>query len=241
MTNIHMTLQGKGGVGKSFVASLVMQYLLENKIDVKGIDTDPVNQTFANYKNFNVKHLKLLEQSVIIPRNFDTLMEELLHSNCQYVIDNGATTFLPLAYYLKENEAFDLLAAAKKNVIIHTIITGGQALADTLSGLFSICTQIPKTANIVVWKNEFFGPITANGKNFEEMKVFEETKERISAIVTIPQQTSSTFGEDIKTMLDKKLTFNEITNSNEFSIMAKSRLARVKSILFDQIAIIPGI
>lgn len=241
MTNVHMTLQGKGGVGKSFVASLVMQYLLENKIDVKGIDTDPVNQTFANYKNFNVKHLKLLEKSVIIPRNFDALMEELLNSNCQYVIDNGATTFLPLAYYLKENEAFDILATAKKNVIIHTIITGGQALADTLSGLFSICTQIPQTANIVVWKNEFFGPIIANGKNFEEMKVFEETKERISAIITIPQQTSSTFGEDIKTMLDKKLTFNEIKNSNEFSIMAKSRLARVKNMLFDQIAIIPGI
>ncbi|GAA5110060.1 conjugal transfer protein TraL [Bartonella jaculi] len=241
MTNIHMTLQGKGGVGKSFVASLVMQYLLENKIDVKGIDTDPVNQTFANYKNFNVKHLKLLEQSIIIPRNFDILMEELLNSNCQYVIDNGATTFLPLAYYLKENEAFDLLATAKKNVIIHTIITGGQALADTLSGLFSICTQIPQTANIVVWKNEFFGPIIANGKNFEEMKIFEETKERISAIVTIPQQTSSTFGEDIKTMLDKNLTFNEITNSNEFSIMAKSRLARVKSMLFNQIDNIPGI
>lgn len=91
-----------------------MQYLLENKIDVKGIDTDPINQTFASYKNFNVKHLKLLEDSDIIPRNFDLLMEELLNSNCQYVIDNGASTFLPLASYLKENEAFSLLATAKK-------------------------------------------------------------------------------------------------------------------------------
>ncbi|WP_435896227.1 conjugal transfer protein TraL (plasmid) [Bartonella heixiaziensis] len=236
-----MTLQGKGGVGKSFVASLVMQYLLENKIEVKGIDTDPVNQTFANYKKFNVKHLKLLEQSVVIPRNFDTLIEELLNSNCQYIIDNGATTFLPLAYYLKENEAFDILANAKKNVIIHTIITGGQALADTLSGLFSICTQIPKTADVVVWKNEFFGPIVANEKSFEEMKIFKETKDRISAIITIPQQTSSTFGEDIKTMLDKKLTFNEVKDSNEFSIMAKSRLTRVKNMLFEQISNIPGI
>ncbi|QEG79327.1 conjugal transfer protein TraL [Bartonella krasnovii] len=241
MTNIHMTLQGKGGVGKSFVASLVMQYLLENKIDVKGIDTDPINQTFASYKNFNVKHLKLLEDSDIIPRNFDLLMEELLNSNCQYVIDNGASTFLPLASYLKENEAFSLLATAKKNVIIHTIITGGQALKDTLSGLFSLCTQIPPTASIVVWKNEFFGYIIYEGKNFEEMKVFKENKERISAIVTIPRQTSTTFGEDIKTMLDKRLTFNEITNSNEFSIMAKSRLARVKSMLFNQIDNIPGI
>lgn len=73
------------------------------------------------------------------------------------------------------------------------------------------------------------------------MKVFKENKERISAIVTIPRQTSTTFGEDIKTMLDKRLTFNEITNSNEFSIMAKSRLARVKSMLFNQIDNIPGI
>ncbi|AQX20907.1 hypothetical protein Bcsk_002470 [Bartonella sp. CDC_skunk] len=114
MSNIHMTLQGKGGVEKSSVDSLLMQYLLERKVEVKGIDTDPVNQTFASYKNFNVTHLKLLDQSVVIPRNFDTLMEELLNSKCQYVIDNGATTFLPLAYYLKENEAFDMLATAKK-------------------------------------------------------------------------------------------------------------------------------
>ncbi|KEC55614.1 P-loop NTPase family protein [Bartonella rochalimae] len=114
-------------------------------------------------------------------------------------------------------------------------------MGDTLTGLFSICTQIPPIANIVVWKNEFFGPIVANGKSFEEMKIFQETKDRISAVITIPQQTSSTFGEDIKTMLDKKLTFNEITDSNEFSIMTKSRLARVKNMLFEQIAIIPGI
>ncbi|WP_336293689.1 hypothetical protein [Bartonella sp. CB169] len=77
-------------------------------------------------------------------------MEELLNSDCQYVIDNRATTFLPLAYYLQENEAFDIPADAKKNVIIQTIITGGQALDDTLSGLFSLCTKIPSTVNIVI-------------------------------------------------------------------------------------------
>ncbi|WP_455474104.1 hypothetical protein [Bartonella sp. B30(2025)] len=106
----------------------------------------------------------------MIPRNFDALMEELLHSDHQYVIDNGATTFLPLAYYLQENEAFDILANVKRNVIIHPIITGGQALDDTLSRLFFLCTQILSTANIVVWKNMFFGPIIANGKELDMKK-----------------------------------------------------------------------
>jgi cellulose biosynthesis protein BcsQ len=46
---IHMVLQGKGGVGKSFVAALMAQYLQDRGQDPVCIDTDPVNATFAGY------------------------------------------------------------------------------------------------------------------------------------------------------------------------------------------------
>ena len=44
---VHFVLQGKGGVGKSFVASILGQYFQVRGRDVRCFDTDPVNQTFA--------------------------------------------------------------------------------------------------------------------------------------------------------------------------------------------------
>ena len=47
MANVHMILQGKGGVGKSFIASLLAQHKIADHKSILCIDTDPVNATFA--------------------------------------------------------------------------------------------------------------------------------------------------------------------------------------------------
>jgi len=49
---IHVVLQGKGGVGKGFVAALMAQFLQDRGRDPLCIDTDPVNATFAGYSAF---------------------------------------------------------------------------------------------------------------------------------------------------------------------------------------------
>ena len=50
MKQIHFILQGKGGVGKSFIASLLAQYLRDRKNgQVVCFDTDPVNPTLSRY------------------------------------------------------------------------------------------------------------------------------------------------------------------------------------------------
>ncbi len=48
--SIHLSLQGKGGVGKSLVASILAQYFLHTGRDLCCIDTDPVNQTLSQDK-----------------------------------------------------------------------------------------------------------------------------------------------------------------------------------------------
>lgn len=47
---VHFTLQGKGGVGKSFISSLLIQYLRDKGQLVTVVDTDPVNATLTGYK-----------------------------------------------------------------------------------------------------------------------------------------------------------------------------------------------
>ena len=43
-STIHLSLQGKGGVGKSLIASILAQYLLKRGKPVRCVDTDPARR-----------------------------------------------------------------------------------------------------------------------------------------------------------------------------------------------------
>lgn len=238
MKQVHFTLQGKGGVGKSFVSALITQYLRAQGEQVTAIDTDPVNATLAGYKAFDTQRLELMEGGSLVERNFDQLIERVVEEDTNFVIDNGAASFIPLSYYIAENDAINLIGDNGKQVVIHTVITGGQAIRDTLAGFASLVEQMPGNAQIVVWLNEFFGDIVAEGKTFEQMKVYQNNKDRVRGIVRIARQTGSTFGKDIQLMLDSKLTFDEVAQSPEFGLMAKSRLSQVRKGIFEQLAVV---
>ena len=67
---VHLSLQGKGGVGKSLVGSIVAQYYAHRGAEVQCIDTDPVNQTLSQYRALKAKHLKLLTSGNVDQRGF---------------------------------------------------------------------------------------------------------------------------------------------------------------------------
>jgi malate/lactate dehydrogenase len=224
MSTIHFILQGKGGVGKSLVASLLYQYLKEQGISVFGVDTDPINSTFSGYKELSVEPLNIMEGDDINQRRFDTLMETIFQQseNGHVVIDNGAATFLPLCSYLKENKALDLLCNEGHEILFHTVITGGQAVVDTATGLKTLAVSFP-TAPLVVWLNRYFGDISMNGKAFEEFKVYQENCAKFHAIIEIPCRKQSTFGKDLEDLFTRRSTFEGAINSN-LPVMTRQRL-----------------
>jgi hypothetical protein len=235
MKRVHFVLQGKGGVGKTYVASLLAQYHQEHDRDVVCIDTDPVNATFAGYKAFNVNRLELMEGNELNPRKFDQMMKQLVEEDSNFVIDNGAASFLPLSNYILENDVINMLTEAGKEVYVHTLITGSQGLRDTLTGFSKLAEHLPESAQLIVWLNEYFGQIVSeDGKQFEEMKVYTKHKSRISGLIRIPRQTATTFGQDVEMMLAHRATFAEVKESPVFELMAKQRLTMVKRNLFDQ-------
>lgn len=239
-TDVHLVLQGKGGVGKSLVSALLAQYFAETSgRDVKCIDTDPVNQTLSSYQALNAAHIRLMDGSKIDERNFDALMERLLSEDGIFVVDNGASSFVPLSNYLIENDALAMLADSGRRVYIHSIITGGQALFDTLGGFQSLASQTTN-ASLVVWLNEFFGPIEATDssgtvKTFKEMAAYTQHSDKVLGIVQIAKRNQDTFGRDIQEMISRKLTFAECLNSPEFAIMARQRLKTVQKDIYEQL------
>jgi CO dehydrogenase nickel-insertion accessory protein CooC1 len=73
MAKIHMILQGKGGVGKSFISSTLAQHKFAKGGNPLCIDTDPVNATFYGFKKLNVKQINVMNNDEIDPRKFDDL------------------------------------------------------------------------------------------------------------------------------------------------------------------------
>jgi hypothetical protein len=235
MAKIHMLLQGKGGVGKSFAAATLAQYKMSNGVVPLCIDTDPVNATFHGYKGLNVRRIELLDGDEINTRHFDALVELVASSTVDVIIDNGASSFVPLSHYLISNQVPALLADIGHQLVVHTVVTGGQALLDTVSGFAQLVGQFPAECLFVVWLNPYWGLIAHEGKGFEQMKAYITNKERVSAIVQIPLLKGETYGRDLSDMLQERLTFDEAIALTSHTIMTRQRLMIVKRQLFGQL------
>jgi cellulose biosynthesis protein BcsQ len=235
--SVHITLQGKGGVGKSLASVLLAQFLRQKDNAIRCIDTDPVNQTFHSYKALGVEFLKLIDSNTktINSRIFDELMERIFNEDATFVIDNGASSFITMTNYLVENNAIQMLNDAGKDVFIHTVVTGGQAFGDTLKGFAELVTQ-PAIRKVIVWINEFFGEVEAQGKTFKDMRVYVENSEKVHGIVHIPRLNQDTYAKDMEQMILNKLTFDEALESPVFRIMARQRLKNVRDDIYSQLA-----
>lgn len=224
MSAIHIVLQGKGGVGKTLISSLIFQYLTCKGYNVFGIDTDQVNSTFKGFSQLNVTVLDIGDNfDNIDQRKFDSMIDmiESCEDEQNLIIDNGASTFIPLCSYIKENDIFSMLNE-KHNVIVHSIVTGGQGISDTINGLHSLISNFNIT--LIVWLNRYFGEIKYEGKEFENFKIYEENKEKIAAIVKIPLKNVQTFGRDLEELFTRRQTFASAITDETLPIMTRQRL-----------------
>ena len=242
--NFHFILQGKGGVGKTTISCFLAQYVKDNlNQDCLCIDTDQVNGSFSHFKTLEVEKLLILEDNNINQRGWDTLIEKLLTtSKSNIIIDNGASSFVPLIGYAVENNIFEFLIDNKNeekdfegNVYIHVPISGGEGLHHTIAGVEKICETFEnENIKIIVWNNPYHGPIEINGKQFIESDVYKKYKNRIN-VLTLPKFNKDTFGEDIREMLEKHRTFKEVVNLETVSVMSRHRYRQVEKKIYELI------
>jgi hypothetical protein len=230
MSTVHFVLQGKGGVGKSYAAVLFAQYLRERGLPVSCFDGDPLNQTFGGFAALNVKKVDFLETTEkgrrINPRRFDDLVEEIANQpgDSHVIVDTGSSSFVALVHYLVAHDVFSVLSKMGHGVVVHTIVTGGQALLDTLHGAAQLIKQL-EGVRFVVWLNPFWGPVAEDGKSFEQMKTYQDMKKRIESVIALPAYSDELLPQDIGAMLKKRLTFKEAIESPEFTLMSRHRLS----------------
>lgn len=234
----HFVLQGKGGVGKSYVSAILAQYFRQRAKRIHCFDTDPVNATFAQYKCLNAHHLNILRRGAVHEKRFDELVDKICFGDGVFIVDTGATTFVPLWNYILENQILQFLRARERPVFVHTIVTGGQARSDTLNGLKRLA-DTTADKNIVVWLNEYFGELVkSEGDLFDELNIAEEQALKILGFVLIRDHNPQTYGDDVRQMMERRLTFDEAIKIPEFSLVSKQRLTIVRREIFEQIDVL---
>ena len=193
-----------------------------------------MNQTFSQYAELGAEHLALIRNGRIDSAGFDVLIDRLLAEDGIFIVDNGASTFVPLWSYIVENNALETLAAAGRKLYVHTVVTGGQALGDTLKGFKSLADSSAER-NIVVWLNEYFGVIERDGKTFTDMQAYKDSESKVFGLVNIPKRNPDTFGRDVEEVIARKRTFEDAIRNGTATVMSKQRLKMVQRDLFEQL------
>jgi len=229
-------LQGKGGIGKSLAASYLVQYHRHIGKPVKAFDADPVNASLAAMPGLDAQRVALVVDDAVDVKAADQFIEMLLTYDEDVVIDSGAASFLPLSSYLIDTEIAGLLDAAGRELVIHTIVTGGGSFMDTARGLEAVVEDFPATATLVVWTNEYFGPVRFEDVAFEDTTVYRNAKPRIAAMVNLKRQNPQSFGANLASLLERKQTFDEALNGTAFNTVERQRLAMIQREVFEQLA-----
>ncbi len=235
MARVNLVLGAKGGIGKSFIAALMAQYMIDNFIDksVTCIDLDFKTQTFSKYRGLDVDLVDIETDGEIDRTKFDVLVTRIAESQPDdvFVVDTGGNIYLSLMNYIKTNDVANFIMDMGHELLLHIPIMGGQELGETMETLREVVHEMPPAAMVVVWVNPFNGVVEKDGKTFEQSDTHLDAKDRIRTMVYIPKWRSD-MGRDVSEMLKARVTFEVADKMPGFHIMERQRLRIAKRYLY---------
>lgn len=256
---LHIFMQGKGGVGKSFCANMLMQYMIEQGMYVVGWDSDPSNQTLASFKGLNVKIMDTLEnQDNVQIGALDKLNEtislindntELQNQDVSAVLDVGSSNYIQTLNYLSSRRLDGLgILQSSLNIrmVFHVPIIGGEPYKDCWSNFNEMCFNLPD-CDFILWINNYPNRVFNSVLKMEDQKEYVANQDRVKGIVDMPTFEPTTDGKSLRLILNNNLTFNEVANlgsaidKRDLTVIEIYRGKRVKTAIFNAIDVIKGL
>lgn len=231
----HFVMQSKGGAGKSVCSALLSQYFIDllGVDNVMLIDTDPSNKTLGAFSSLNVDKVDVVTRNGAEARvnqsKFDVFINNFVNNQKLMVVDTGSGEFLAISSYLKANEMPEVLESMGKGLFIHCPVNFGQSEAETFQTLLMLSNNF-KSANIVVWENEYFGEAKTT-PDYKKLK-------NVVGVVRITKKNPDTDEKDFSNMLKNHLTFDDVDNSEDyemFGFMQKRRITNQQKEIYDQL------
>ena len=233
--SVHIILQEKGGIGKSFLSSILLQYLTDQGHPVVGIDTDPKNASLEAYKSLNVEKLHIMNGDGIDIEKFDDLLIKIDETNLDYVVDIGSSNFIGFNEYVTSEDTYNLIQEMGAKVYLHIIVVGGEAMTHTLNGLNNIVSgEVPKDS-VIIWENEHFGKLHET-KSVMDSDIIKSLADKIHGSVVLEQEKNSLVTNSMISMQKKHYTFADVPQSTKFNFVKKRRLENHKNHLWAKFA-----
>lgn len=192
--SVHIFLAHKGGVGKTTMAALLSEWILQQGVTPVVFDADAKNQTscIAQYKALNAirlaDKLTVLDNAgreVITADGFERLLESVLLEDGPHVIDTGANTYTQWLSYMQELDLPAALNEAARTPYLHVIVSGGEMCEETVGGALEVARKLPNM-KIVLWLNEHRDrAVMADGRDFLESVEFDAMKDSLLGIVSM--------------------------------------------------------
>jgi len=235
---LHIVFTAKGGVGKSYVSSLLAQYADSSGEPMRVLDLDQSNAMLARLPDLKAETVDLLTDSKFDDAKLDKIVRRMMTEPDTYLIDIGASTFQDVWRYFFENQVLELLRDEGVRVVVHCVLVGGVELPDTLSSFSQVAKKV-SGRDVIVWLNPLRGPVTANGKSFSEMKAFEDHKAKILAIVALPTPDDAVMTE-LRSLGLMRKTLLGVDSVDELDFLSKHRLKRHRDQIFKSIGDVWG-
>ncbi len=182
MARIHFISGEKGGVGKSFTARILAQYLIDSELPFVGFDSDQSHSTFSRfYSDFN---------SLIDVDDFESL-DKILEvaenkPRSEIVVDLAAQTARKLDEWIEQSDLFEILSAIDSTAYLWHVMDDGADSARLLEATLDKFSDSP--VQLVVVKN------MGRGNNFElfdKSSIFEKAQENKAIFLTLPKLQSA--------------------------------------------------
>ena len=165
MTNIHLIGGEKGGVGKSVVARVLAQYMIDKKLNFVGFDTDKSHGSLVRfYSDFASPMLIDSYESL------DTMVELAAENPGERIlVDLAAQTHERLVKWIDESGVLEALSEHGLSLTYWHVMDSGK---DSLSLLKSLFDRFGSRLNYVIVLNQLRG---------ERFDLFENSAENAQA------------------------------------------------------------
>ncbi|KLN60996.1 hypothetical protein WH96_11265 [Kiloniella spongiae] len=140
MGTTHFFLNGKGGVGTSYAASILAQHYIARNKRVLCVSTEPCGGNLRRYEAFNTKWFDIYCEDSSNPKSIDNLFKQILQmdDDAEVIVDCGSTSYLSICQALKAKGFLDEAQSFGKRILLHSIIIGGPSCVETLNSYKSL-------------------------------------------------------------------------------------------------------
>ena len=147
MSTIHLIGGEKGGVGKSVVARLLAQYMIDHEIPFTGFDTDRSHGSLLRFYSDYASPTVIDDY-----QSLDAIIETASAQPDQRIlVDLAAQTHYPLALWIEESGVLDLAEELGISICYWNVMDSGKDCVDLLSKLFD---QYGSRLNYVLVQNQ---------------------------------------------------------------------------------------